>query len=141
MVKMNSKTIKKYQKYSVPQLRQKATFVFNKFIRERDRNEEYFTCISCGKTKRITGNDYQAGHFYSGGNYPSMKFNEFNVSGQCKKCNYFLSGNLLEYKKNLIKKIGQKEVDKLDLLAEMSKRTIFKWDRLNLIEIIEKYKL
>ena len=137
---MESKTIKKYSKYSIPNLRQKATFVFNRFIRDRDRDGEYYTCISCQSTKKIKGNDYQAGHFYSGGNYPEMKFNENNVWGQCKKCNYFVGGNLLEYRKNLIKKIGQKEVDRLDLLAEMSKRTVFKWDRFALIEIIEKYK-
>ena len=131
MVIMDSNLIKKYSKYSVPKLIQKATNVFNAFIRERDKNN---SCISCN------GKVEQAGHFYSGGHYPSLKFNENNVHGQCLRCNYYLSGNLNEYRKNLIKKIGLEAVQDLDSLAAYYKRTGFKWDRFSLIEIIEKYK-
>ena len=56
------------------------------------------------------------------------------------KCNYYESGNLINYRKNLIHKIGLQEVEKLDRVAEQSKQNPFKWDALYLIEIIEKYK-
>jgi hypothetical protein len=59
------------------------------------------------------------------------------VNSQCKKCNYFLSGNLLEYRKNLIVKIGLEAVEKLDMLS--SQRTT-KNDRFKFIEIIEEFK-
>jgi len=129
---MNIKTIQKYKKKSIPQLKKIAEKHFNRFIRERDMDE---CCISCGAY-----NVKQAGHFFSGGNYPNLKFNENNVNGQCVKCNYYLSGNLLEYRKNLIDKIGIDEVENLEFLAQRYKQTGYKWDRYFLIEIIEKYK-
>lgn len=46
----------------------------------------------------------------------------------------------MEYRKNLINKIGLARVEALDMIAAQSKRTNFKWDRTLLIEIIEKYK-
>ena len=129
---MTAKIIKKYSKKTVNSLIKLATTHFNRYIRKRDEGNG---CISCDSH---TFSD--AGHYYSGGHYPSLKFNENNVSGQCKRCNHFLSGNLLEYRKKLIKKIGIKELEKLDFLAERYKQTGYKWDRFFLIEIIEKYK-
>ena len=128
---MDIKIIQKYAKYSVPQLKDKATLYFNRYIRKRDADKP---CISCGNVSE------QAGHFYSGGHYSGLKFSEDNVHGQCKRCNYFLSGNLNEYRKNLIQRIGIERVEKLDEIASTYKRIGWKWDRFNLIEIIEKYK-
>ena len=117
---------------SIPKLIAKATTKFNKFIRERDKD---MPCISCGEYREL-----QAGHFYSGGHYPSLKFNEDNVHGQCKRCNYFLSGNLTEYEKNLRERIGDERVERLHFLAGYYKRTTYKWDRFFLMETINKYK-
>jgi len=124
--------LQKYKKYTVNQLISKATTVFNRFIRNRDHDE---SCISCGNFTTL-----QAGHYYSAGRFPALRFNENNVHGQCMKCNYYESGNLINYRKNLIHKIGIDEVEKLDRVAEQSKQNQFKWDALYLIEIIEKYK-
>jgi len=128
---MEAKVILKYKKYTLSQLKEKATTKFNQFIRERDYGN---CCISCGQPTEL-----QAGHFYSGGNYPALKFFETNVHGQCMKCNYYLSGNLLEYRKNLANKIGVDALNALDEVAAQCKRVSFKWDRFRLIEIIEKY--
>lgn len=124
-----------YQKYKNKTLSQlKATAVrhFHKFIRERDKDKP---CVSCGKYTTL-----QAGHFYSAGNFPETRFSERNVHGQCKKCNYYLSGNLIPYQQELINRIGQERFEILQNTIAMSKRTRFKWDRFYLIEIIEKYK-
>ena len=121
-----------YSKKTVAQLRAIAVTHFHKYIRNRDEGKP---CISCGSFTTL-----QAGHFYSAGNNPSVRFNEDNVHGQCKKCNYFLSGNLIPYRQNLIEKIGQERFDKLELNIQLSKRTSYKWDRFYLLEIIEKYK-
>jgi hypothetical protein len=126
---MDSNTIIKYQKYTTPKLKIKAQNVFNAYIRKRD---EGMGCISCGSYNQI-----QAGHFYSAGNHNNLRFDIHNVNSQCKKCNYFLSGNLLEYRKNLIVKIGLEAVEKLDMLS--SQRTT-KNDRFKFIEIIEEFK-
>jgi len=118
----------KYKKKTTSQLIKIASICFNKFIRERDADKR---CISCG------GKVQQAGHFYSGGHYPVLRFNEDNVHGQCIRCNYHLSGNLNRYRINLINKIGQERIKRLDFLT---KQRGFKWNRFYLIEVIEKYR-
>ena len=137
---MEAKIINKYSKKSIPALIKTATTHFNKFIRNRDAEDGRGRCISSKQWLKIPSSNAQAGHFYSGGKYPALKFNEDNVHLQGKSDNYFNGGNLLEYRKNLIIKIGLARVEKLDYIAEQSKKQSFKWDRFYLIEIIEKYK-
>lgn len=117
---------------SIPDLIAKARKRFHKFIRERDKN---LKCISCG-----TGKVENAGHYYSAGHYPSLRFNEDNVSGQCISCNKWKHGNLIEYRKKLVLKIGIERLNKLDMAADYYKRHGWKWDRFYLEDIIERYK-
>jgi hypothetical protein len=126
---MNASTIKKYEHKTVAQLKNKAKELVHKWVRNRDEDG----CISCGSY-----NEIQAGHFYSAGHHNNLRFEPDNIWRQCKKCNYFLSGNLNDYLKNLIKKIGIERVERLDMLA--ASRDAHKDDRFFLIEIIEKYK-
>ena len=138
---MGPEIYNKYKGKSVASLLKTATTHFNKFIRERDTDDNGFgRCISSGQPLRIPSKNSHAGHFYSGGKYPELRFNEDNVHLQGKSDNFFNGANLLEYRKNLIKKIGIERVEKLDLISDMSKRNSYKWDRFYLIEIIEKYK-
>lgn len=82
--------------------------VFNAFIRARDKDDK---CISCGTRKPV---QYAAGHFWPT-TYQYLRFNEDNVHKQCNKnCNMMKSGNLLEYRPRLIKKIGLERVLVLD---------------------------
>lgn len=110
----------------------KATIRFNKYIRERDKDKP---CISCGRYTTL-----QAGHFYSAGHHPGLRFDEDNVHGQCLRCNMYLSGNLHEYAKNLPGRIGQQRYDALCYRADAYKKTRFKWNRWYLEEIIGKYQ-
>ena len=92
---------------------------FNKFIRERDKADP---CISCGK--HHVG-QYHAGHYKSvGGNPESLRFNEDNCHKQCSICNNHLSGNIGNYRVNLIKKIGLDAVEKLEGPQKLKKYTI-----------------
>lgn len=91
--------------------------VFNKWIRERDKDEP---CISCGKPN---GGE-QAGHYRSVGSSPELRFNEDNVHGQCVYCNKHLHANLIFYRKNLIKKIGIKAVEELERNHEPLKLSV-----------------
>ena len=95
---------------SVSQYRRELQKVFNEFIRLRDRNEP---CISCGKPLPAK---YDAGHFYSVGSYPNLRFNEDNVHAQCVTCNQHLHGNLLEYAPRLTERIGFERASKLMIL-------------------------
>ncbi len=135
---MEASTIKKYSNKSVPQLINIATTHFNAFIRQRDSKDGFFVCISCNHTKPIS--QLNAGHFYSAGQFPEVRFNEDNVHGQCIRCNMYLHGNLDNYRKGLERKLGNTRTIKLDDMVGIAKVTGFKWDRFSLIDIIEKYK-
>jgi len=78
--------------------------IFNKYIRLRDGN----ICISCGKV--ITG-QVHAGHYLTD---KALRYNENGTNSQCVKCNNWLSGNQIEYRINLIKKIGLPAVEELE---------------------------
>ena len=88
----------------------KAQKAFNAYIRERDKDEG---CISCDKTKDWQG-QWHAGHYKTVGARPDLRFDERNVHKQCSVCNNYLSGNLANYRKRLIQKIGLDQVEDLD---------------------------
>ena len=102
---------------------------FNKFIRLRDKGN---VCISCQK-KPLKEN---AGHFFNANNHYNVRFDERNVNLQCEHCNTYLSGNLIEYQRNLIHKIGIESYHELE--ADARKTRKFTKDELK--EIITEYK-
>lgn len=125
-------TKNKYLDKTLSQLKAIAVTHFHKYIRNRDRGKP---CVSCGLHTNL-----QAGHYYSAGQHPSVRFDPDNVHGQCLQCNYFKHGNLINYSHNIIDRIGQKRFHNLKLKIDLSKRSRFKWDKFYLIEIIKKYK-
>ena len=148
---MHAKTISRYQKLSISALKKKAQEKFNRFIRERDTDQYgYFACISCGKRKkiiyyrndsgRVTGTNYHCGHYIAIGVCEALRFHENNAAGQCVTCNLHKHGNLIEYGRNLEKKIGKEAVQELHDLHDYWKRSLKKFDRFELIDIIERYK-
>jgi hypothetical protein len=106
----------------------RAQQIFNRWIRFRDQNKG---CISCGA--EVT----EAGHYYSAGHHSALRFNEHNVHGQCTRCNRYLHGNAIEYRKGLVKRIGDKNI----LLLDAGCRNIKKWNQIELKWIIQNYKL
>ena len=120
-LKMDLMTVQDYVKL--------AQQVFNKYIRLRDTGN---VCISCNK-KPLKEN---AGHFYNANNHWSVRFDERNVHLQCEHCNTYLSGNLIYYRENLLKKIGIEEFENLSV--EATKIRKFTTDELK--EIISTYK-
>jgi hypothetical protein len=106
-----------------------AQITFNKYIRLRDKGN---VCISCQKPPK----KLNSGHFYNANNHWNVRFDERNVHLQCEHCNTFLSGNLIEYRSNLINKIGLEQLTLLE--AEAKKTRKFTIDELK--EIINTYK-
>ncbi len=108
-----------------PSIHKKAWNVFSKWIRNRDPY-----CVTCGAPSQ------QAGHFWHG----VLDFDEENISGQCIRCNHFLSGNLAQYSIYLLRKLGKKKFEALDLRHTRAlageKRTDEEYNT-----IIEKYSL
>lgn len=115
---------------SVSQYRRELQKIFNEFIRLRDRHQP---CISCGKTLPAK---YDAGHFYSVGSYPNLRFNEDNVHGQCVECNQHRHGNLLEYAPRLTERIGFERASKLMVLRNEPLRLSLE----EIKKLIEEYK-
>lgn len=93
---------------------------FNQWIRLRDAA---LPCISCGRPASWKG-QWDAGHYRSVGSSPATRFDPNNVMKQCDPCNVHLSGNLVLFRKNLIKRIGLAEVERLEGPHEPLKLTI-----------------
>jgi len=104
--------------------------IFNRYIRLRDAGKG---CISCLTTKPNI--QYHAGHYRSVGAAPQLRFHELNVWLQCSSCNNHKSGNSIEYRINLIKRIG---IDKVEWLECQNKP--IKYTVLELIDLKEHYK-
>lgn len=132
-IKSVKKTASMFDK-SLSALLETAQKDFNSYIRKRDSKGYYFVCISCNGRKPLTQMD--AGHYYSMGNHSYLRFNENNVHGQCKKCNQFMHGHLINYRENLIKKIGLEKVEELDAW----RNHYHKWDKLQVIGIVQLYR-
>jgi len=102
--------------------------IFNKYIRLRDKG---LNCISCSKPAKKEN----AGHYRSAGGNPELRFEELNVHLQCEYCNTYLHGNLIDYRINLIKKIGIEKVNWLESKHEPKKYSI-----INLLEMKVLYR-
>ena len=116
-----------------------AQKAFNAYIRARDKD---LPCISCliyrEETATHKGSNWHAGHYKTRGAFPELRFNELNCHKQCAHCNNFLSGNLAQYRINLIKKIGLEKVEWLEGSHEPKKYTC---QELKEIELLYKRKL
>lgn len=80
--------------------------LFNLWIRLRDQGQG---CISCGTHKGKP----QAGHFFTVGARPELRYHPDNCHLQCYRCNVELSGNISAYQPRLVAKIGQERFDAL----------------------------
>lgn len=119
---------------TIPELKREAQRAFNAFIRERDRQAGH-PCISSGRPLNWNGNDVDAGHYRSTGSADHLRFNEDNCHAQSKQDNRFGAGRAVEYRINLIKRIGLERVEALE-----ADNAIVKWTREDLIAIKKLYQ-
>ena len=108
----------------------KTQQIFNSYIRLRDDSSP---CISC---LRFHSGQYHAGHYRTVGANPELRFDDRNCHKQCSACNNHLSGNIVNYRINLINKYGVEFVDYLEGPHEAKRYTIE-----DLKEIQNIYKL
>jgi len=97
-----------------------AQAAFNAWIRARDQG---LPCISCDKPDDGS-HQRHASHYRSRGACPEIAYEPLNVYTSCAQCNTMKSGNILEYRIRLVKKIGQSAVDWLEGPHEAKRYTI-----------------
>lgn len=85
-----------------------AQAAVNAYVRARDA---HLPCVSCGRHHE---GQWHAGHYRSTGSRPDLRFDLANIHKQCAPCNNHLSGNSIPYRAELIRRIGQAEVDRLE---------------------------
>jgi hypothetical protein len=93
-------------------------------------------CISCGALVMPDTKNWQAGHYYSIGAYPNLRYDELNINGQCLKCNVFKEGNKQGYREGYIKRYGEAKLSNL----EMKKGNILKLVEGDYVVLIKHYK-
>lgn len=113
--KKNACKENKVGRESKSRLVNKLDRVFSLYIRLRDvMPNGYVRCISCGKIKKFE--DVDCGHFHSR-RHMSTRYDEDNCSAECRYCNRFSADHLIGYQLNLIKKIGEKRFELLNVKA------------------------
>lgn len=116
------------------ELEKAARVIFQKWIRERDKD---LPCISCGRTSTM---QWDAGHYFSAERFSGLIFEEDNVHKQCSECNGpKMHGNLEFYRLGLVKRYGTEFVEGLESIADANR--VYKYSRSELIDIANKYKM
>lgn len=93
-----------------------AQSAVNAYVRARD---EGMPCISCGEMKPL-----QAGHYWSVGARPELRFDEANIHGQCSRCNIDLAGNREAFRAGIVDRLGSELADDLDTPTPAQKFTL-----------------
>ncbi len=99
------------------ELTREAQTAFNSYIRARDRGKP---CVSCG----ITYGQFHAGHYRTTKAASQLRFHTANCHSQCAQCNNSKSGNIVEYRKELVSRIGEDKVQWLE-----NNQSVVRYDR------------
>jgi hypothetical protein len=106
--------------------------IVNPYIRERDQ-------VNFGVSISDNGPISDAGHYFSRGAKPGMRFNIQNIHGQSRSGNSFKGGDQINYRSGLVERFGIEYVEELEFMAKVS-AGVKSLDRLNVILIAETYK-
>lgn len=85
-----------------------AQVAFNAWIRERDRD---LPCVSCGRHHQ---GQYHCGHYRTVAGSPALRYEPLNCAKQCAPCNNHKSGDIVNYRIELVRRIGQEAVEWLE---------------------------
>ena len=91
---------------------------FNEWIRIRDHD---LPCVSCG---RFHEGQWHAGHYKTVGAHPELRFEPLNVHKQCAPCNNHKSGDVVNFRIELIKRIGPGNVEWVEGKHEPKRYTV-----------------
>lgn len=100
------------------QYMREAQTAINEWVRLRDAA---LPCVSCG---RHHDGQYHAGHYRTVGSNPALRFEPLNIHKQCAPCNNHKSGDIVNYRIELVKRIGAELVEWLEGPHEPKRYTI-----------------
>ena len=125
------------KRVTVTKLKNEIVPIFNRYIRLRDclattGSPNWGECISCNETKPFF--ELDAGHFVPKHN--GNLFSERGVHAQCRKCNRYLHGNQLGYRRGLVELYGED----VTLELEGENKQIKKFTPHELEGLLELYK-
>ncbi len=100
------------------QYMREAQVAINAWVRLRDAA---LPCVSCG---RHHDGQYHAGHYRTVGSNPALRFEPLNIHKQCAPCNNHKSGDIVNYRIELVKRIGADLVEWLEGKHEPKRYTI-----------------
>jgi 5-methylcytosine-specific restriction endonuclease McrA len=100
---------------SITELADQAQTEFNKYVRLRDMHKP---CVSCGQSPHV--GQRHCSHFRPRSAGPQLRFNLFNCHASCAQCNTFKSGNLIPYRVELVRRIGEERVQALENNNELA---------------------
>lgn len=98
---------KKRAKSELVAFKKKLWTKFAKWIKDTKGS----VCFTTGRVVR--GRNLHAGHCFSAGRYPALRWDPRNVWPQSAYANIYLKGDYVEFHKKLIEKIGQAEYDEM----------------------------
>lgn len=114
-------------------LTKKLDRIFSKYIRQRDTQDGYGKCITCGRFMKYE--DLDCGHFISR-TARSTRWDEQNCHAQCRSCNRFQQGKQFEYGLAIDRKYGEGTAEQLLIKS----KTTARYTAFELQELINHYK-
>ena len=100
---------KKPKRKSLSKLKDEVWTIFSDFIRKRDSlrttgDISWGKCITCQTLHQRK--ELDAGHFVPG-RHNSILFEETCVHAQCRRCNRYLGGEPLKYRREIVRLYGE----------------------------------
>lgn len=112
LAKIERKAIREVKERVKPRAEymKEAQAVINRYVRLRDA---HLGCVSCDRPSTWQG-QWHASHYRSRGAAPHLRFNLHNIHKACSICNNHLSGNIMGYRPELVRRIGAQGVEALE---------------------------
>lgn len=126
---------RKAEGMSIPDRLEICQKLANKYAVLRDYK---YGCISCEKGPWWTGGVWHGSHFKSVGSNSALRFNLLNIHKACDQCNFFRSGNIINYEPRLAQKIG---ADRVEWLRNHPRSRIYTAEYLIRLAIILRKKI
>lgn len=101
--------IKKPKRKSISKLKKEVNDMVSKYVRLRDclrttGTLDYCNCITCSRL--LHRKEAQAGHFVDR-RYNATLFDETNIHAQCAQCNIYRGGEVLKYRREIVRLYGE----------------------------------